>query len=118
MPQIAGPGRPRGSRNKFTYLLSLMLERSGFYYADELHRTLKSDLTDIKNQEYLKVLFHILPYMAVKFSDAEIKQVDDILAKFEAGKEVLEKKRVDKAKELNQIMIVAKEKVANTGVKN
>jgi hypothetical protein len=94
------------------------MDRTGYDYARKLQEAIEADLSDVKNKLRLDALYYILPYMAVKFSDAELKQIEEIISKIDADRAGLLTKREDKAEELNRITLIKKEQaVAIGGIK-
>jgi hypothetical protein len=105
----------KGIKAQFTYLLDVMLRRRGYDYGKELIAVLNSDQTDPKNEKKLETLFRLMPYIAVKFTDTEIKQIEDYLSKVALDRAVTETKQKDKAEELNRITLIRKDQAVAIG---
>jgi hypothetical protein len=94
-----------------------MLREKGFNYAIELRNALRSDLSVVKNQNFLQVLLRLLPYTCVQLQDADATKVKALIEL--QGQKFHVDPNVDKQKEelnnLNNILAIEKEKKVATG---
>lgn len=98
-------------------LYSALAER-GFDYHEELIKALRQDLSKAIYRRQLDILVSLLPYMAIKFGETEIKTIEELSAEIRRGERKLENKGEAKLLDMNEKMLMEREKQSVGGIKS